>query len=120
MKVLLVDDDETLRILISKTLSSKGHDIVEAENGAVGVEKATSDVPDLIIMDLHMPVMDGFQATKAIKASDEAGHVPILVFTAENATANYEAIYEAGADGYVPKPVELERLVNRVSEFAAA
>ena len=115
--ILVVDDEPIMRASIQRVLESKGHSISVAENGAIGVDMAKSGKPDLIVMDLNMPVMDGFGATRGIRNEPTNAGVKILVLTAENATANYESIYEAGADAYLSKPVNYEHLVTRINEL---
>ena len=116
-KILIVDDDIEIRKLLSAHFMSKGYEVVTGENGKEGVSLAAEEKPDLIIMDLNMPVMDGFLATKEIKTSSETGTIPIIVLSAENAEANLEEIYAAGADGFVPKPLDIPRLLARAAEF---
>lgn len=117
MKILVVDDDPKLRTLLSRFLTAKGFEIVEAANGAEGVEMAQNAQPGLIVMDINMPTMDGFAATRAIKAQAQTAQIPVLVLTAEDAQANYDDIYAAGADGYVSKPVDFEQFLGRVQEY---
>lgn len=117
MKILNVDDDPQLRVLIARFLSAKGHTVVQAENGELGVAAAAQEKPDLILMDLNMPVMSGFEATRAIKNDPDLKSIPVLVLTAEDVTSNYGAIYDAGADGYVSKPIDFPSLVERVAGF---
>ena len=115
--ILIVDDEPILRMSVQRVLDSEGHTISMAENGGIGVEMAKAEKPDLIVMDLNMPVMDGFQATRAIRKEPKNSGVKILVLTAETMTANYEAVYEAGADAYLSKPIDYELLVERVTEL---
>ena len=116
-KVLIVDDDAEIRGLLCKVMESKGHKVVSGENGQIGTELAEAESPNLIIMDLNMPVMDGFRATAAIKANPATKNIPVLILSAEHAETNREAMYEAGCDGFVPKPIDLNRLFARASEF---
>lgn len=117
MKILIVDDDPQIRALVSRFLGAKGFEVIQAENGQVGVETAKAQGPNLIIMDLNMPVMNGFDATRAIKADPATKATPVIVFTAEDAMSNYDEIYAAGADAYVAKPIDFERLLGRVLEY---
>ena len=118
MKILVVDDDPKLRMLVSRYLDAKGFETVQAENGEKGVAMAGAERPGLVIMDLNMPVMNGFDATRAIKADPGTKDIPVIVLTAEDAMANYDEIYAAGADAYIAKPVDFERLLGRVLEYA--
>lgn len=118
LKVLVVDDDPQLRTLVSRFLGTKGFEVVTAENGELGAQAAIDERPGLIIMDLNMPVMNGFEATRKVKAQPETKAIPVIVLTAEDAMSNYDAIYEAGADAYVAKPVDFEQLLGRVLEYS--
>lgn len=118
-KVLIVDDAPEIRTLLTRVLQSKGFVAISSENGEAGIEAAMQEQPELIIMDLNMPVMDGFQATMALKANDKTKHIPVLILSAEHADANREAMYEAGCDGFIAKPIDLTRLLNRISEFVS-
>lgn len=117
MKILVVDDDPQLRILVSRFLGAKGFEILQAEDGEQGIAVAKAERPRIIIMDLNMPVMNGFDATRAVKADPATKDIPVIVLTAEDALANYDEIYDAGADAYITKPVDFERLLGRVLEY---
>ena len=116
-KILMVDDDPQLRALVSRFLSAKGYEVVTAENGTEGIDAAKANHPDLVLMDLNMPVMDGFRATQALKQDAETQGLPVLILSAENEVASRDAVYEAGCDGFVPKPIDFERLAGRIAEF---
>ncbi len=116
-KVLVVDDDREIRDLVSKLLQARGHSVVTAENGQLGVQSARESQPDLIIMDLNMPVMDGFKATALLKSEATTKDVPVLILSAEHADGNRDAIYEVGCDGFISKPIDIARLFTRLSEF---
>ncbi|MCR4377614.1 MAG: response regulator [Rhodospirillales bacterium] len=117
MKILVVDDDPNLRKLVMRFLQAKGFEAFEAANGAEGVEQAEKIRPRLVIMDLNMPVMNGFEATRRIKQADATKDTPVIVLTVEDALANYDEIYAVGADAFVAKPVDFERLLGRVLEY---
>lgn len=116
-KILVIDDDVEIRLFLLNLLQAKGHIVISAENGDVGIKLAAQELPDLILMDLNMPVMDGFKATQAIKANSETANISVLILSAEHAEANREAMYEAGCDGFIAKPIEIGRLFARLSEF---
>ena len=118
MKILVVDDDPKLCKLVSRYLQTKGFEMFEAADGVEGVTKAEKLRPGLIIMDLNMPIMNGFEATRRLKDNPATKHIPVIVLTAEDALANYDEIYAAGADAYIAKPVDFDRLLGRVLEFA--
>ena len=117
MKILVVEDDESIRILLEKVLGLKDYTVVLAEDGEQGLSLAQAENPDLIIMDLQMPVMDGFKAMKAMRKIESLETTPILALTAQVATENYDKVYEAGANGYLAKPIDFDRLYERVEEL---
>ena len=117
MKILVVDDDPKLRKLVARYLQAKGFGVVEAEDGVQGIEAAKKVKFGLIITDLNMPVVSGFEVIQAVKETSLNKDTPVIVLTAEDGPTNYGAIYDAGADAYVAKPVDFERLLGRVLEF---
>ncbi len=113
-KVLIVDDDvETLR-LVGMMLQRQGYKILAASNGAQAIALATSEVPDLIVLDVMMPDMDGYQVTKEIRANADTSQVPILMFTAKSQVEDKVSGYEAGVDDYLTKPIHPAELVAHV------
>ena len=115
-RILIVDDEQQVRTLVSRYLESKGHDVLTAENGEVGVKLAVAEQPELVLMDLNMPVMDGFTATAAIRAQPETQGIKILILSAENEEMNREAAYKAGCDGFINKPIDFDRLLPRLEQ----
>tara|TARA_B100001750_G_scaffold10034_1_gene7460 strand:+ start:63 stop:422 length:360 start_codon:yes stop_codon:yes gene_type:complete len=116
-KILIVEDNEMNRDMLSRRLERKGFDVVMAEDGQKGVDMSKSDHPDLILMDLSLPVMDGWQATSTIKADDETKAIPIIVLTAHAMAGDREKALDAGADEYDTKPIEFKRLLGKIKEF---
>ena len=116
-KILIVEDNEMNRDMLSRRLERKGFDVVMAEDGKVGVNMSKSETPDLILMDLSLPVMDGWEATSTIKADDETRNIPIIVLTAHAMAGDREKALEAGADEYDTKPIEFKRLLGKIKEF---
>jgi CheY-like chemotaxis protein len=116
-KILIVEDNEMNRDMLSRRLERKGFDVVMAEDGKVGVDMSKSETPDLILMDLSLPVMDGWEATSTIKADDETRNIPIIVLTAHAMAGDREKALEAGADEYDTKPIEFKRLLGKINEF---
>lgn len=114
-KILVVDDAEFLRVRISKMLSSEGHDILEAENGVKAVETYQSTKPDMVLMDITMPEMDGLAALREIKKIDPAAKVVMLTALGQESVV-LEAI-KAGARDFVVKPFEKERVLNAVAKL---
>ena len=116
-KILIVEDNEMNRDMLSRRLERKGFDVLMAEDGKVGVDMSKSETPDLILMDLSLPVMDGWEATSTIKADDETRNIPIIVLTAHAMAGDREKALEAGADEYDTKPIEFKRLLGKIKEF---
>ena len=118
-KILIVEDNEMNRDMLSRRLERKGFDVVMAEDGQKGVNMSKSESPDLILMDLSLPVMDGWQATTTIKSDEETKRIPIIVLTAHAMAGDREKALEAGADEYDTKPIEFKRLLSKIKEFLA-
>jgi CheY-like chemotaxis protein len=116
-KILVVDDDEMFRDIYEDLLEDEGHDVLLAENGALGIESALAHMPDLIVMDLNMPEMDGFEAIRRLKANPATNSIPILAATAENATTSSEEISAAGGDGYLSKPIDSDMLIAGINDL---
>ena len=114
-KILIADDDEMNRDVLSRRLRRKGYDVVVACDGEEVVVMAASEQPDLILMDLSMPVLNGWQATEKIKADATTQHIPVLAFTSHK--INGEDAMMAGFDGYALKPVELESLLGQMEKL---
>ena len=116
-KILLVEDNEMNRDMLSRRLERRGHEIVIAEDGKVGVNLAQSSSPDLILMDISLPVMDGYEATRQLKASPETQRIPIIALTAHAMSGDREKAIEAGCDDYDTKPIELPRLLEKIESM---
>ena len=113
-KILLVEDNEMNRDMLSRRLTRKQYEVLVAVDGGEGVEMARSEAPDLILMDMSLPVMDGWEATRLLKASPETGSIPIIALTAHAMSGDREKAMEAGCDDYDIKPVELPRLLAKM------
>ena len=116
-KILIVEDNEMNRDMLSRRLMRKGFEIVMAEDGQRGVDMSKSENPDLILMDLSLPVMDGWEATSTIKGDPETNSIPIIVLTAHAMAGDREKALAAGADEYDTKPIEFKRLLGKIKEF---
>ncbi len=116
-KILIVEDNELNRDMLSRRLMRKGFEIVMAEDGQKGVEMSLSENPDLILMDLSLPIMDGWEATSTIKNAEETKEIPIIVLTAHAMAGDREKALEAGADEYDTKPIEFKRLLGKIKDF---
>jgi two-component system, cell cycle response regulator DivK len=116
-KILLVEDNEMNRDMLSRRLARKGYDVAIAEDGQRGVDMAESEEPDLILMDMSLPVIDGWEATRRIKGSADTGGIPIIALTAHAMASDREKAIEAGCDDYDTKPVELARLLEKIERL---
>ena len=113
-KILLVEDNEMNRDMLSRRLIRKGYDVVMAEDGKQGVDLAGTAAPDLILMDLSLPVIDGWEATRRIKAADATKAIPIIALTAHAMVGSEQQALEAGCDDFDTKPVDLPRLLGKI------
>ena len=116
-KILLVEDNEMNRDMLSRRLKRRGYEVSIAVNGAEGVEMANSLAPDLILMDMSLPVMDGWEATKNIKADPITQSIPVIALTAHAMSGDREKALQAGCDDYDTKPIELSRLITKIKAF---
>jgi two-component system cell cycle response regulator DivK len=113
-KILLVEDNEMNRDMLSRRLVRKGYQVVMATDGAQAVAMAQSEMPALILMDMSLPLFDGWEATRQIKAAAETKSIPVIALTAHAMAGDREKSMEAGCDDYDTKPIELERLLGKM------
>lgn len=113
-KILLVEDNEMNRDMLSRRLERKGFQVVMALDGGQGVEMATSEKPDLILMDMSLPVLDGWSATQKLKADPNTAPIPVIALTAHAMAGDEQKAREAGCDDYDTKPIELPRLLDKI------
>jgi CheY-like chemotaxis protein len=116
-KVLLVEDNEMNRDILFRRLSRRGYVVVFAVNGQQGVEMAGSEEPDIILMDMSLPVMDGWEATRRLKSDNATRNVPVIGLTAHAMSGDQEKALAAGCDDYDTKPVELDRLIEKIERL---
>ena len=116
-KILLVEDNEMNRDILSRRLSRRGYVVVFAMDGQQGVEMGRSEKPDIILMDMSLPVMDGWEATRRIKSDDAMRNVPVIGLTAHAMSGDREKALKAGCDDYDTKPVELDRLIEKIERL---
>jgi CheY-like chemotaxis protein len=116
-KILLVEDNEMNRDMLSRRLKRKGYDVVSANDGARGITMAQSETPDLILMDISLPIMDGLQATRQLKAAPDTQGIPIIALTAHAMAGDREKCLEAGCNDYATKPVEFPQLLAKIESF---
>jgi two-component system cell cycle response regulator DivK len=119
-KVLLVEDNEMNRDMLSRRLIRRGFQVVFAMDGQQGVDLARSEQPDIILMDMSLPVIDGWEATRRVKADDATRSVPVIGLTAHAMSGDREKAIEAGCDDYDTKPVELDRLIGKIERLIGA
>ena len=114
MKILYVEDDDNNIYVLKNRLTRAGYTVLVATDGEKGIAMATAEQPDLILMDLRMPVLDGWEATKRIKAQPETRHIPIIALTAHAMSGDREQALAAGCDDFDTKPVEMPRLLEKI------
>ena len=117
MKILIVEDNEMNRDMLSRRLIKKGFEIIIAVDGEEGVKKTLSEKPDLILMDMSLPVMDGWDATKKLKSNSDTSKIPIIALTAHAMAQDKEKALAAGCDEYDTKPIDLNRLLSKISSL---
>ena len=114
VKILLVEDNEMNRDMLSRRLLRKGFEVVMAVDGGQAVSMAESEHPDLILMDMSLPVIDGWEATRRVKAAKATAHIPIIALTAHAMSGDREKALSAGCDDYDTKPIEMPRLLEKI------
>ncbi|HEY0038894.1 MAG TPA: response regulator [Longimicrobium sp.] len=118
-KILLVEDNEMNRDMLSRRLERKGYDVVVAVDGQDGVDRAARELPDLVLMDMSLPVLDGWEATRRLKSTPATGHIPIIALTAHAMAGDREHAMGAGCDDYDTKPIDLARLLTKIENLLA-
>jgi two-component system, cell cycle response regulator DivK len=116
-RILVVEDQEDNRRIVRDLLSSVGFELLEAVTGEEGIQLAESNMPDLILMDIQMPVLDGYEATRRIKASERLRHIPIIVITSYALSGDAAKAQAAGADAYIAKPFSPRELLAKIRQF---
>ena len=117
-KILIVEDNEMNRDMLSRRLTRKGYEIEMAEDGALGLQAIKDLMPDIVLMDIGLPVMNGWEATTAAKSDDSISHIPIIALTAHALEEDRIKALEAGADDFDTKPVDLKRLISKIEALA--
>ena len=118
-RVLIIEDDPDIRKVLSMRLEINGFSVMEAEDGQQGLDMAKSETPDLIIADLMMPKMDGFEACRMIRFDDNIKDIPIIVLSALSEEDERKKAFESGADAYFIKPFDLELLLNKIKSLTS-
>lgn len=119
LKILLVEDNEMNRDMLLRRLQRRGYEVLIAVDGGQGVEIAQTEIPDLILMDMSLPVMDGWEATRQLKGLPETKHIPIIALTAHAMSGDREKCLAAGCDDYDTKPLEFSRLLGKIQTLLA-
>ena len=116
-RILVVEDNEKNMYLIAFILEKAGHHVLRAVTGEEGVDKAKRERPELILMDIQLPGIDGFEATQQIRASTTAGRIPIVAITSFAMTGDRERLLAAGCNGYIEKPIDPDTIMAQIAEF---
>lgn len=116
-RILIVEDNEMNRDMLSRRLQRKGYSVAIAEDGEQGITMACTGIPDLILMDISLPLVDGCEATRRLKANSRTCHIPVIVLTAHALVRDRERAFEAGCDDYDTKPVDFSRLMGKIESF---
>ncbi len=116
-RILYIEDDFSNRLLIRRVLTAEGYDLTEADNAMVGIDMAISDPPDLILMDINMPELDGFTATQRLRDVETLKNIPIVALTANVMQGDKEKTLKAGCDGYIQKPVDIDKLPDEIRRY---
>jgi two-component system, cell cycle response regulator DivK len=119
-KILLVEDNEMNLDMLSRRLSRQGYEVVAAQDGAAGVDRAASERPHIILMDMSLPVLDGWEATRRLKADPATREIPIIALTAHAMAEDKEKAMAAGCDDYDTKPIDLPRLIEKIKRLLPA
>jgi two-component system cell cycle response regulator DivK len=112
--ILIVEDNEMNRDMLSRRLERKGYEVLLAVDGEMGLAVARANTPDLVLMDMSLPVVDGWEATRRLKADDRLKHIPVIALTAHAMANDRDKALEAGCDDYDTKPIELPRLLAKI------
>lgn len=115
--ILIVEDERFSVTLLKEALKKAGHQVSFAKNGAAGVAKAKQDLPNLIVMDLNMPEMHGFEAIRQIKSDLATGRIPIIALTSALTAQDRDEAYDAGCDAFEEKPIDMPRILARIKEL---
>ena len=118
-KILLVEDNEMNRDMLSRRLTRNGYEVCIAVDGQQGADMALSERPDLILMDMSLPVIDGWEATRRVKANDATRGIPVIALTAHAMAGDREKAMQVGCDDYDTKPIELSRLLGKIAALLA-
>lgn len=115
--ILYIEDNCDNRLLVRRVLEAEGYTVIEAEDGLAGMDFVQSETPDLVLMDINLPELDGYEVTKRLKQSPSMAEVPVIAMTANVMRGDREKTIAAGCDGYIPKPIDIDSLPNQIAKF---
>ena len=115
--ILYVEDNFDNRMLVRRVLEAEGYRVIEAEDGPQGIELLQSQTPDLVLMDINLPEIDGYEVTKRFKQLPSMARVPVIAMTANVMKGDREKTLDAGRDGYIPKPIDIDALPAQIARF---
>jgi two-component system cell cycle response regulator DivK len=116
-KILVVEDNQDNREMVVKVLKFNGYEVIEAVDGEEGIEKAKTEAPALILLDIYLPKMDGYEVAKRLKADTGLKDIPVIALTAHAMKGNREQALAAGCDGYISKPIDIRELPKQIEQF---
>ena len=116
-RILVVEDNKLNRDMLTRRLERRGYEVTVAEDGEAAIESARSEAPDLVLMDMSLPVLDGWEATRRLKGAPETARIPVIALTAHAMAGDRAKALDAGCDDYDSKPVEFERLLEKMERF---
>lgn len=119
-KILYIEDNADNRLLVRRILMVEGYEVFEAAEGEAGIELAIEVTPDLILMDMNLPAVDGYELTRRIREIEKLQGVPVIAMTANVMHGDREKTLEAGCDGYIPKPIDVDALPRQINKFLEA
>ena len=117
IRILLIEDDDMLQDILAERLELRAFDVILASDGQTGIEKALTEKPAIILMDMRLPIMDGWEATRQLKSNPETQHIPVIALTAHALIGDKEDSLAAGCDGYLPKPVDFPSLLEKIEQL---
>lgn len=116
-KILYIEDNFDNMTLVKRVLEIEGYEVIEADNGRDGLAKAMSGRPDIIITDINLPDIDGYEITDTLKKAQETAHIPVIAMTANVMKKDRESVLQAGCDGYISKPIDIDELPSQIENF---
>ncbi|HXV42774.1 MAG TPA: response regulator [Anaerolineae bacterium] len=116
-KILYIEDNLDNMTLVKRVLEIEGYEVIEAGNGKDGLAKAISNRPDIIITDINLPDIDGYEITDTLKKGKETAHIPVIAMTANVMKKDRESVLQAGCDGYISKPIDIDELPSQIENF---